>query len=204
MPLIVGFRGHSGVGKDTACRLLKTVLAGRTTIDSCAIAAKVKSIAHSLYSHLGHQHPSHYDTFRPDRYISLPLIDKSPVEIWCALGDAMRDRVYVNSWIDAAITQAQSSVATIFCLTDVRYPSEIDAIRRSGGVVVNVINPRAKPLNSPADHALDHWPGTYDYDLVNDGTETELENRVHRLGGKLLHRVAALVDSNRTVVTVQE
>lgn len=200
MSLIVGFRGHSGVGKDTACRILKTVLAGRATVESCAIAARVKSIAHSLYSHLGHQHPSHYDTCRPDRYVKLPLIDKSPVDIWCALGAAMRDYVYTNSWIDAAILHAQASDATLFCLTDVRYPSEVEAVRRSGGVIVNVINPRAKPLNSPADHALDHWSGTYDYDLVNDGTETELENRVHRLSVKLLHRV----DANRTDVKVPE
>lgn len=187
MPLIVGFRGHSGVGKDTANSLLKTVLIGKAKVESLAIAAKVKTVAHMLYGHLGHQHPSHYDTNRADRYVKLPLIDKSPVEIWCALGDGMRE-VYPNTWVDIALNRANESDAQIFAFTDVRYPSEIEAIRRASGVVVNVINPRAKPLPSKADHALDNWPGTYDYDLLNDDTETELENRVYRLGRQLLKR----------------
>lgn len=189
MPLIVGFRGHSGVGKDTSVRLLRQVLLGKAKVESLAIAGKVKTIAYSLYAHLGHEHPSHYDTFREDRYVKLPLIDKTPVEIWCTLGtDAIRNHVYQNTWIDLAILHAEESDAELFCLTDVRYPSEIEAIRRAGGVIVNVMNPRAKPLNSDADHALDNWHGTYEYDLSNDSTETELENRVHRLSKQLLHR----------------
>jgi hypothetical protein len=189
MPLIVGFSGHSGVGKDTSNLLLKQILASRSiSHGSAAIAAKVKTTAYSLYSHLGHEHPSYYDSHREERYIKLPLIDKTPVEIWCALGDAMRDCVYTNTWVDQALYAAEESNADIFCLTDVRYPSEIEAIRRAGGVVVNVINPNAKPLPSKADHALDNWDGTYDYDLVNDSTTTELENRVDRLSKQLMRR----------------
>lgn len=189
MPLIVGFRGHSGVGKDTSNLLLRQILASKSiTHGSTAIAAKVKNIAYTLYAHLGHQHPSHYDTHREDRYIKLPLIDKTPVEIWCSLGDGIREKVYTNTWVDIALLAAQESDADVFCLTDVRYSEEIEAIRRAGGVVVNVINPNAKPLPSKADHALDNWVGTYDFDLVNDSTTTELENRVDRLSKQLMRR----------------
>lgn len=197
MPLIVGFRGHSGVGKDTSVQILRQIAAsaGHST-DQAAIAGKVKHIAYGLYSHLGHQHPSHYEAHREDRLLKLPLIDKTVIEIWCALGDSIRDNLYQNTWVDQAIIQANESSSEIFCLTDVRYPSEIEAIRRAGGLVVNVINPRVKPLNTKADHALDHWQGTYDHDLHNDSTVTELENRVHRLSKKLFRSAANPVFSS--------
>lgn len=189
MPLIVGFRGHSGVGKDTSNVLLKQVLASKSiTHGSAAIAAKIKQIAHTLYSHYGVQHPAYYDVNRQERYEKLPLIDKTPVEIWCDLGDSILDRVYKNTWVDQALLQAEESRCDVFCLTDVRYPWEIEAIRRDGGVIVNVINPRAKPLSSRADHALDNWDGVYDYDLHNDGSQTDLENKVYRLSKQLISR----------------
>ena len=187
MCLIVGFCGHSGVGKDTCARLLPVVMPG-VTFDSVAMAGRVKLVAHSLYGHLGCEHPSHYDANRQARHVKLPLIGKSALELWCEIGDGMR-RVYGNTWVDLALNCANASPSDVVCVTDVRYPNEAESIQRAGGFVVKIHNPRTKPLATQADHALDGWSGHYDFELFNDGTETDLENRLHKFSRHLTKRL---------------
>jgi len=191
MPLIVGFSGHSGVGKDTCARLLAQV--SSFSVGSTALAARVKSTAHSLYRHTGLESASYYEQHREARYVKLPLIGKSPVQVWIELGDAMRG-IYENTWVDSAMRDAQEGHTDVVCVTDVRYPNEAETIQRAGGVVIRVVNPRAKPLDSRADHAMVGWGGRYDFEIMNDGSETELENRIHRLSKQLEKRL--LLDKN--------
>jgi len=195
MPLLVGLSGYSGVGKDTVARMLPLVAPG-IGFGSVALAGRVKTTSHCLYGHLGLERPEYYDSNRAARYITLPLIGKSPVQVWCELGDAMRV-VYANTWVDIALNAASTMAEAVACVTDVRYPNEAEAIQRAGGVVCRILNPRVKPLDTQADHAMDNWTGRYDYEIVNDGSETELENRVHRLWKHLEKRL--LIDRKKNL-----
>lgn len=178
MPFIVGFAGHSGVGKNTCAELFEVVCPLR--VQSVSFATELKNVSHMLYSHLGLETAEYYEKNRDLRHIRLPEIDKTPVQIWAEVGHKMRD-VYRNTWVDKAMQTISQMNCDVACITDVRYPSEIEAIYASGGVVVKVHNKRTKPLNTEGDHALDKWTGLYSYEITNHSTKTHLENQIHSL-----------------------
>lgn len=63
-------------------------------------------------------------------------------------------------------------------ITDTRYPNEIDAISKLGGVKIKVINPRIEEDSMHlSEVALDNYED-WDYIIVNDGTLEDLENEV--------------------------
>ncbi|MEU3050904.1 hypothetical protein ABZ705_31150 [Streptomyces sp. NPDC006984] len=67
-------------------------------------------------------------------------------------------------------------------ITDVRFPNEAQAIKRRGGLVVQVVRPGVNPIQDSAhisERALDGW--TFDAQLVNDGTEAQLGHQVTNL-----------------------
>lgn len=79
-------------------------------------------------------------------------------------------------WVETAawrVWEALEQGATRFVFTDVRFPEEVDFIRRVGGVVVRVVRPGYEPLNShPSENAL--WDTQTDFGIVNNGTLSDL------------------------------
>lgn len=62
-------------------------------------------------------------------------------------------------------------------VTDVRFPNEVDLIKRYGGSIVWVHRPGVEPLNAHASEALD-FGKVSDVMLLNDGTLEDLERTV--------------------------
>jgi hypothetical protein len=180
---IIGFGHRSRVGKDTCSKFLNTELrmAGIKTAH-VSFAWKLKEVCYDLYAWAGLKKPIHYENFPADRQIKLPHLNMTPVEIWVAVGNKLRE-VYARTWIDAALRGQQN--VDVVIVSDVRYQNEIDAIKELGGVNYKVIKPDAPILDTVADNALEGFTG-WDGIIENVGTLNELYPKVKELSVRML------------------
>ncbi len=188
MTLIVGLGHQSGVGKNTVAHIISQqmpILAGKVRLAQAAFAAGVKKTAHQLFSPYGLRDGHHYELHREDRLVPLPVINKTPIELWVGVGDSMRT-LAKNVWIEQAFREVEP--CHIGLITDLRYRNEADAIRARCGIVVKVENPRVTPLNTPADHDMDEF-NDWDFTVVNDGTIEQLRFKVSALTELILDAV---------------
>lgn len=79
-------------------------------------------------------------------------------------GRSIRPDCWVNAWQGAVMAQwAESGVAPVI-VADVRYPNEVEAIRRQGGIVFRLTRAPLDDTHS-SETALDHYR---DWDAVID------------------------------------
>lgn len=173
---IIGLGHYSRVGKDTLANMLAAELYRRDPslrVVKRPFAWPLKIIAHTLYWWAGHKRPDFYDTAEGAALRDVPLqpLGKTPVEIWVALGNAVRDRVYERTWIQAALFDAAG--ADVLLIPDVRYPNEALAIREHGGVLVKVVRAGYAPKDTVADRALVGFEG---WDFVSGPNLAALEH----------------------------
>lgn len=191
MTLLVGLSGCSGAGKDTVCTMLRHKLeSSGITCTQLAMAAKVKELARATYWIYGLQPAWYYDDHRDQRSVKLPRINKTPIELWCHTGDRARD-AYENIWVDHAMEYYYGAECDVMFITDIRFPNEAySAQQQAHGVLCSVVNPRVTPLETVADHAMDGWLGNYDFTLLNDGTQLDLEEKIKPLARLIRDRIS--------------
>lgn len=115
---VVGFWGYAQSGKDTACHQLSWPRA--------AMADELKADLAPLVAKMG------FD----------PIADKDKVrELWVAYGRLGRQKS-TRYWIDRLRRPDADH-----CITDLRYLSEIEQVRREGGLVIEIIRPGYGPAN---------------------------------------------------------
>ena len=112
--------------------------------------------------------------------------------------EAMRDGLHTNVWVNALFADYKyeihrSKVSTRaagfidqhvypnWIITDMRFPNELEAVIKNGGITIRVVRPDMNSLQSmlPAhasETALDNT--TFDYEIINDGTMEELVKKV--------------------------
>jgi len=95
-----------------------------------------------------------------------------------SLGVAVRDHLSPDAWVQAAeddIERIQGPVV----ITDVRFPNEVQMIRRRGGKMVRIMRPGTGAVN---EHISEHAIDDDDCDLVlaNDGSLADLQAAVLR------------------------
>lgn len=166
---IIGFGHRSRVGKDTAVDFLAGHIRQTTRnklVTTARFAFKIKAMCHDLYGWAGLQDGEFYE--KPEnehlKNIKLPVIDKTPVEIWVEFGTTVGRSIYTETWVQYPFTKKYDYLL----FRDVRFPNEAAKIKSLGGVVYKIENPRILPTKSAADAALEgykHWDGI----LVNDG-----------------------------------
>lgn len=171
----IGFGHRSRVGKDTASKFLNTELrlAGVKTVH-VSFAWKLKEICYDLYGWAGLKQPIHYENFPADRQIKLPILGLTPVEIWVAVGNKLRE-VYPKTWIDLALRGNKNAEFVI--VSDVRYQNEVEAIKELGGRVYKIVRPDAAVLDTVADNALENFTG-WDALIENNGTQESLYEKI--------------------------
>jgi hypothetical protein len=95
------------------------------------------------------------------------------------LGVAVREHVSADAWVDAAMRKVTPGGRYVF--TDVRFPSEADAITAAGGYVVRVERTGTGPVNQHASEtALDGYDG-WSAILRNTGTLEDLRSKVRTM-----------------------
>lgn len=181
---IIGLGHYSRTGKDSLADFMVAGLRERGLKGKkFSFAWKLKDIAYQLYAWAGVMPAKHYETPEGQKDRSKKLIKmasaKYPegptvVDIWIDLGTpAIRDNVFDSTWVDYVLNTEHD--CDVLIIPDVRFPNEVDAIRRSGGQVIQVTKEGVLPREgSVADAALltfDDW----DYRVYNNGTLEDLE-----------------------------
>jgi hypothetical protein len=110
--------------------------------------------------------------------------------------DVMRKHFHENIWL-WSLEKKLSTVAAPVVLTDVRFPNEIDMVRRLGGKLWWIRRPRYEPewvetaiscketmrCNHPEIHPTEYeWLGTDEYTVIyNDNTLSDIGHKVDQL-----------------------
>lgn len=185
---VIAFGHESRVGKDTAAKFLVTFLRHNTkglNIIKTSLAAPMKAMALGLYAQYGLMSLEFYEKEENAhlRYVKLPVINKTPVEIWIEYGMAVRG-IYEDSWVDYLCYNNRN--ADILVISDLRFPNEGDRfIDAYNGWCYRILNPRVKKTGSVADIAMvgyQRWRG----DVMNDGTLNDLNNKIEAIGKELI------------------
>jgi hypothetical protein len=107
--------------------------------------------------------------------------------------EAMRDGLHTNVWVNAlfadykskwvptgnAIEEDEVSLQKEYpnwIITDMRFPNELEAVIKKGGITIRVVRPGTVTGEHPSETALDNT--TFDYEIINDGTMEELVKKV--------------------------
>lgn len=91
--------------------------------------------------------------------------------------EAGRDILGENIWVDTALGRETTDKLVV---TDVRFPNEVEGVRKRGGIVVQIQRPGVGPRN---DHASETSLLNYEFDavIVNNGTIDELHEKMINL-----------------------
>lgn len=176
MTQYIGLGHYSRTGKDSLARFLvgQCYTLGLTA-RRISFASKLKQVAHDLYGWAGLEGEDFYNEPANEhlRQSVLPALGMTPVDIWVKLGtDAIRRQVYDGTWVDYVLnTDHQRDVIVI---PDVRFPNEIEALRRHNAILVKVVRPGYGPLPTVADQALVGYDG-WDHVVGASGDLKELE-----------------------------
>lgn len=179
-PIIIGFAGKKGSGKDTAAQALEGY-------ENIKMAGAFKEMIRAFMRYVGICDETIERCIEGD-------MKETPLQCWGwrstrfvaqTLGtDWGRDLVWHDIWINAFKIRA-SRYDKVKC-TDVRYPNEVDAIHKDGGLVVGIYNSLIEAIDT---HASESHIDSLNVDarICNDGTVPQLHDKVHRTVNHLTH-----------------
>lgn len=115
--------------------------------------------------------------------------------------EAMRDNLHTNVWVNALFSDYKSifykesddfakrvsfedmiikrnnfEYHPSWCITDMRFPNEYDAIKSKNGIVIRINRPGVPVNDHPSETALDNFK--FDYIINNDGTLEDFKIKV--------------------------
>lgn len=115
--------------------------------------------------------------------------------------EAMRDGLHTNVWVNALFSDYKSIFYKEFgdlskrvsfeemiikrnnfeyhpswCITDMRFPNEYDAIKSKNGIAIRINRPGVSVNDHPSETALDNFK--FDYVINNDGTLEDFKIKV--------------------------
>ncbi len=176
--LVVGFGHRKRTGKDTASNMLLThlaALAPDVTVEKVSFAKKLKAVSYDMFGWAGLQPGDFYelDENAHLREVVLPLVGKTPRQIWIEVGNKMRE-VYADIWVRNALLGPK---AQIIVLSDLRYHNEAGIIEELGGFRYKLNRPGVPISNDVADVNLDNYTNWSEV-IQNDGELAELSDKV--------------------------
>jgi len=175
MPL-VGIAGKKRSGKDTVAKALEPF-----GFQRIGFADELKQMALEINPFI---EPLDYNTYRLSEVVEdvgwerakdiLPEVRRFLQELGTSV--RARDRSF---WIRAAMMEIDSALVALrgVVVPDVRFPNEVDAIRKAGGTVILVVRP-GRPDDGDrhaSETALDGI--AFDYTIINDAGLDTLEQR---------------------------
>lgn len=155
---IIAFGHRQDVGKSTAARFLIGELRIRNPnirVVQANFSDKVKTVAYDLYAWSGLQPGHYYEDNYHLKNITLPLIGKSPRELWIGVGNSIRT-IYDPTWSDYLFKTVHADVLVI---GDMRFPTEANAVVATGGCIYRIDRDSAKKITDSADDPLADYTG---------------------------------------------
>ncbi len=182
---IIAFGYKKETGKNTAAQFLTTALKTNcpgTKIRRESFAAKLKDICCQLYGWADLEPGPFYEFHRELKEVVLPLIGRTPREIWIDVGNALRD-VYPDTWVKSVLTKTEHDFKII---TDLRFWHEAETIQAAGGILIRM--DRDVPRGTdPAEVELDPWQ-TWNYVVDNTGNLNYLNNQIITIAEQLCQK----------------
>lgn len=179
--ILVAFGHRQQVGKDTCAKYLSTILKTETNglaIKTVGFADKLKDISYELYAWAGMKPRDYYEEHPKEKEVVLPLIGKSPRQIWIELGNKMRE-IYEPTWI-AYVVHGFANKVDVLLVKDLRYPNEMAMARESGAKIVKVERASQPYVPDQADRALRDAPDSaWDTIVNNDGSLNDCYDLVY-------------------------
>lgn len=176
-PLLIGVGGYARSGKDTTA----AGLVERHGYRRLAFADKLKQVAYDLDPIIdidGSRLALTVDTQGWEAAKARPEVRR----LLQALGESGRKRIGPDVWVDAVMAEVDASPTVPTVISDVRYPNELAAIRRRGGMYVRVTRPGVGPANGHESETAiaDIAP---DAAITNDGSIEDLQDAITNLIG---------------------
>lgn len=181
---IIAFAYRKGVGKDTIGKFIMTHLrckAPGLKIQHISFADKLKDVCFQLYGWAGLERGIYYETHRDKKEEVLPLIGKSPREIWIGVGNKLRE-FYQNTWLDFALKGVD---ADIIITTDCGFRNEALAVRDAGGWLCKIERDGLPQGTDAREVELDNW-SDWNYIVNNNSTLEHLNDVAEKIAGRLL------------------
>ncbi len=159
-PSILGFCGPIGSGKDEAANI-----AAEFGYDKIGFADHLKATCQFL---TGHDY-----TLREtkDTEVFPGVTGRRVLEV---IGTEAMRTLNPNFWIDKVLEKRDIAIC------DVRFPNEVEAIQKAGGVVIKIIRDGCQRTG----HESDNWEELKsDFTIINDRTLYEFKEEVRNLIG---------------------
>ena len=202
--MIIGLSGHIGSGKDTACAIIQKC--HPNLFVELAFALNVKKVVAIL---TGTTLAENMD--RKLRRKFIPAFNATLGQLQQKVGNGMRAAVGTNVWIEAILLNPSE----FKIVTDVRFPDEVAAIEKAGGIVIRLERSRdhilkhdetgdiandERPLDDISETALDNYE--FKHRILNEGT---LEELLEKLEAIIHPRIKACFEIDpRTLAFVAE
>lgn len=178
--LSIAFGHQKDVGKDEAAKFVMAHLRTNSRfrrVQKKGFADKLKDVCYQVYSWAGLMPGPWYEESSERRKLKevvLPMIGKSPRQIWISFGNEVKAATYLHTWVDYLL---RSTECDFLAISDMRFPYEADRIKSLGGIVVKILRPSVPHTSDAADDPLldyDKWDAV----IVNDGTLGDLYDKV--------------------------
>lgn len=166
--MLVGFCGKLGSGKST----IANMLAKKYDFEVRSFSEPLKWVCQDLYNFTDEQ------LYGDLKEVVDPRIGKSPREILQWVGTDIFRLSDPNFWVNIFELNYDRDLNII--VDDVRFPNEVDLIKKLGGIVIK-INGNYRNNKERESHASEIQELDYDYEIDNDGTKKELFTKVVEL-----------------------
>lgn len=168
--MLIGISGKKQCGKDTICKMIRALddrwekhaFADKLKQALAVILdVKVEAFEDNIFK------MSDSTIAKPEGgfYTYRELLQKFGTEVGRSISP--------NVWVDALFSN-YSLEDDFWIITDVRFPSEADAIREHGGILIRVNRNTGYIDNHPSETSLDNYP-SFDYIINNEDLDETIK-----------------------------
>ena len=174
MPKLIGVSGKKRVGKDTFFDITDKIYKERFTRKKFADKLKhISSIITGLPIDIFYK--GDYSMYLPDWGMDIRTLQQK-------IGtEAFRNNVNPDTWVLALFSDFSSVDAeSQWIITDVRFPNEVEYIKKYGGVIIRIENDNLDNSDTHySETALDNYKD-WDFVIKNNGTLDDYEETIRK------------------------
>lgn len=189
--MILAFGHQRRTGKDTAATILIKHLRGMCPsmrIERVSFAYKLKLEAYEIFKWAGLQRPEFYELEENAhlRETVLPLLGKTPRQIWIEFGNKMRE-IHPDVWVRNAF---DGTLADLQIVTDLRFMNEARVIESLGGYRYKMNRDVERGTDLAEVDLLDYTGWTKEID--NYGSLDDLDVKIFYVARQLTREFGAM------------